>query len=277
MNKMINNDIENINKFLNKRPNIIGCYCYGIGESFNKKIYRLIIVTDDIWKWQKNNKNKGEFTIYSNMIYNDGFDFIDYIGIKEDNCIFDYTLMSGSEFINDLLHWKNYIFASIFQEIVIPIKSNNRLDSIIKRNRDNSLVISLLKLDKEKTSFFDAMVNYYSLLDGLSNNVVTFVNNNYNRLKATFGSSKYFKIDNSDNLVINTNLVKQDIIYLPRKIKEIIIKHDTTIDIENVINYLKNRYYLEKSYIDDMRFLANGALKTISYNSRNNKIKCLSR
>lgn len=277
MNEKMKKDILNINNFLNKRPDVLACYCYGIGKTINKNLYRLIIITDDIWSWQQKNKNKGEFTMYSNMLYNEGFGFIDYIGIKDNNCIFDYTLMNGSEFISDLLHWNNYTFAEIFKKPFICIKSNSRLDNIIRRNQNNTLVTSLLTFNKDNVTFFEVMIKYYSLLNGLSNDIITFVNDNYYNLKKIYVDSKYFKFNDSDNLIINTDLVKQDTIYLPRKIKDLIINYNEKIDMTNVINYLNDKLSIEKMYIDDMRFLVNGALKTISYNGRNNKIKCLSR
>ena len=256
MNEKMKKDILNINNFLNKRPDVLACYCYGIGKTINKNLYRLIIITDDIWSWQQKNKNKGEFTMYSNMLYNEGFGFIDYIGIKDNNCIFDYTLMNGSEFISDLLHWNNYTFAEIFKKPFICIKSNSRLDNIIRRNQNNTLVTSLLTFNKDNVTFFEVMIKYYSLLNGLSNDIINFVNDNYYNLKRIYEGSKYFKFKDSENLIINYN---------------------EKIDMTNVINYLNDKLSIEKMYIDDMRFLVNGALKTISYNGRNNKIKCLSR
>ena len=207
MNDLINNyykkDIENINKFLDSRPNIMGCYCIGLGEILTKKVYKLILISDDIWKWQQDNIHKNEFTIYSNMLYNNGYNFIEYIGIKEKKCIFDYTIMSGSEFYEDLLHWKNYTFAEIFQKPFIKIKSNKRFDEIIKKNQENALVTSILTIDTENVSFFNLMLKLYCLSNDLSNDMLSFVDDNYKLLKKLYGNSKYYNINRNDSIVIN--------------------------------------------------------------------------
>ena len=273
--ELYKNDIENINKFLSQRPDTIGVYCYGIGESFCKKIYKLILVVEDIWKWQQINDKKNEFTMYCNLLYNNGYNFIEYIGIRENNCIFDYTLMNSSEFIENLVHWKNFSYSEIFQRPFITIKSINELDKLIKRNQNNALIMSLLMLNSNKSHFFDLMLKLYCISSQITNDKLLQVDQNYEFLKSIYQDSKYFDIDEFDNITINREKLLNDILYLPKKIKRRITVSDEYIDTSLANCYLESKVEIEASDIDYMRTISNGFLKTFDYNGRKNKIKSL--
>lgn len=266
-------DVNNINKFLSSRPSAVGVYCYGIGNYLGKKIYKLILVTEDIWKWQADNEHSNEFTQYCNLLYQEGFNFIEYTGIKENRCIFDYTLMSGSAFIESLIYWKIFSYAEIFQKPFITIKSNEDLDNIIKNNQRKALITSLLMINDNKTSFFDLMLKIYCISDTISNEKLTLIDNNYEFLKAMYGNSKYFTLSENDQVFIDREKIINDIVYLPSAIKHKINITDNGICTTYIQKYLSDKRQIEQEDITSMRILVNGFFKNMLSEERQNKIK----
>lgn len=277
INKYYQEDIKNINSFLNNRPSTIATYCYGIGSLYGKTVYKLIIVTNDLWKYQQKNNKNLEFSIYSNLLYNAGYNYIEYIGIKHDNYLFDYILINNNEFINYLKNWDNITFSSIFQKPVITIKSNHTLNNLIDTNRNNALLLSLIMVHKCETSFFDVMEKLYSIAEPFSNETLTYVDSSYLLLKNIYGNNKYFTLDDSDYLQINKSVLKREISKLPSNILNKIIIRRNYIYSDLVINYLQDKFIKEQSEINDMQEIVNGYIKTFIHNNKNNKIKSLKR
>ncbi len=274
MDENYNNDIENINKFLSTRPDVLGCFCYAIGDYFYKKAYKLILVTDDIWSWQENN-NEQEFSMYSNVLYRDGYDFIHYIGIIDNNNIFDYTLMSGSEFISDIYHWNNISLAEIFQRPFITIKSINEFDDIINRNRQNALIVSSLSLSEHNKNFYDLMLNMYAMSSYKSNDNISLVNKDYDLLKSIYEKYDFISFEDNYNIFIDYDKISKLLLYLPSNIKKYI--YGNQLDMNYVRHYLKEKKYKEIDEFDYMIFLINGLFKTMSYNGRSCKVKTISK
>ena len=270
-------DVINIKKFLSTRPEVIGAYCYGMGNYYSRRSYKLVLVTDDIWRWQKENMHCRENTEYSNFLYQKGFDFIEYTGIKEDNFVVDYTLMNCSEFLADLVHWKMISYAEIFQRPFMTIKSIDYLDKLIARNQKSALILSLLKSRNNKTSFFDLMIKLYCISDSISNEKLTTIDDNYCFLKKMYIENPYFELLGNNDIKIDRERLLNDIIYLPNYIKDYITIQGQYIYTDNITNVLSDKKQLEQDEINDMRLLVNGIFKTSSCKARTTKIKAWKR
>lgn len=272
--ELYKDDINNINKFLSSRPPVIGCYCYAMGNYFYKKSYKLVIVVEDIWDWQQKN-NESEFSMYANTLYNEGYDYIDYIGIKDNNNVFDYTLMNGSKFISDIYYWNNVSHAELFQKPIINIKSFSKFDDIIYRNRQNALVISTLTLNNSNQNFYDLMIKMYSLSSYLSGDIISLVNRDYDMLKSIYEKYDFINFLDDFSISIDYDKVSNLLSYLPPKIKKYI--DDDYLNIECVKYYLREKKVNELDEINYMLFLINGLSKLISFNGRNYKVKTISK
>lgn len=277
LNKYYKNDIKIIKKFLSERPRISGCYCYGIGESLSKRMYKLILISNDIWKWQYLNNKKNETTKYINFLSNQGYGFVEYDGIRENNCIFDYILMSESELTDILIDWKYITFAEIFQRPFITIKSKNRLDSIIMRNQKNALTTSLLMLNSDKASFFETMIKLYCISGCISSEKITLVNENYQMLKSIYEKYDLFNIDCLSKIKINNDVLNKQIPYLPAIVQKRIYEYNGKKEAIGVSNYFERQLVKEKEDIDMMRYLVNGFIRIFDYNGRDPKTKLLKR
>lgn len=277
INKYYKDDIKTIKKFLNSRPKISGCYCYGIGEQFGKKIYSLIILSNDIWKWQTLNSNKYESTQYINFLYTTGYRFVEYVGIKENNCIFDYTIMDEDEFVENQINWKYFTYAEIFQKPFITIKSSKKFDQYIFDNRKNALTTSLLMFNDNEKCFFDIMLNLYCISGYLTNEKITFVKENYDFLKGIYKDYDFININNTKKIYVNTDKLKEEVQFLPDKIRDNIYEYKGSPRISNVGHFLENKIIDEKDKISDMRYLVNGFFRTFDYSCRESKTKILKR
>ena len=272
--ELYKDDIKNINDFLSSRPSVMGCYCYAIGDYFYKRSYKLVIVVDDIWSWQQKN-NDDEFSMYSNTLFEEGYDYIDYIGIKDNNNIFDYTLMNGSKFISDVYYWNNIMHSEIFQKPIIKVKSFPKFDEIIDRNRQNALVISALSLSRSNTNFYDLMLKMYSMSSYLSGEMVSLVNRDYDLLKDIYEKYDFINFLDDFNVSIDYDKVSELLVYLPNKIKSFI--DNDYLNINCVKYYLKEKKVNDLDEINYMLFLINGLTKLLSFNGRNNKVKTISK
>ena len=274
INTLYKDDIKNINDFLSSRPSVMGCYCYAIGDYFYKRSYKLVIVVDDIWSWQQKN-NDDEFSMYSNTLFEEGYDYIDYIGIKDNNNIFDYTLMNGSKFISDVYYWNNIMHSEIFQKPIIKVKSFPKFDEIIDRNRQNALVISALSLSRSNTNFYDLMLKMYSMSSYLSGEMVSLVNRDYDLLKDIYEKYDFINFLDDFNVSIDYDKVSELLVYLPNIIKSFI--DNDYLNINCVKYYLKEKKVNDLDEINYMLFLINGLTKLLSFNGRNNKVKTISK
>ena len=274
INTLYKDDIKNINDFLSSRPSVMGCYCYAIGDYFYKRSYKLVIVVDDIWSRQQKN-NDDEFSMYSNTLFEEGYDYIDYIGIKDNNNIFDYTLMNGSKFISDVYYWNNIMHSEIFQKPIIKVKSFPKFDEIIDRNRQNALVISALSLSRSNTNFYDLMLKMYSMSSYLSGEMVSLVNRDYDLLKDIYEKYDFINFLDDFNVSIDYDKVSELLVYLPNIIKSFI--DNDYLNINCVKYYLKEKKVNDLDEINYMLFLINGLTKLLSFNGRNNKVKTISK
>lgn len=274
INTLYKDDIKNINDFLSCRPSVMGCYCYAIGDYFYKRSYKLVIVVDDIWSWQQKN-NDDEFSMYSNALFEEGYDYIDYIGIKDNNNIFDYTLMNGSKFISDVYYWNNIMHSEIFQKPIIKVKSFPKFDEIIDRNRQNALVISALSLSRSNSNFYDLMLKMYSMSSYLSGEMVSLVNRDYDLLKDIYEKYDFINFLDDFNVSIDYDKVSELLVYLPNKIKSFI--DNDYLNINCVKYYLREKKVNDLDEINYMLFLINGLTKLLSFNGRNNKVKTISK
>lgn len=268
LNKEYKDDIKNIRHFLSSRPLVKGCFCYGIGEEFTgRKLYKLVLVCDDIWKWQLNNHK--ECTKYINFLKSDNYNQIDYFGIKDNNSIIDYTLIDEYTFINSLINWEKINIAKIFGRPFITIKSNNRLDKAITINQKNSLLTSILLNKDNDLSFYNIMIKLYSLFDEYSCESIQLVLNNYDYLKDMYMRYGYIYYDKSNELQINYN--KLEISKLPEMVKESL----NSVELQKLFYQLKNKMIEELSNIKSMRILVNGILGNFNYKGRIYKTKTL--
>ena len=261
INKDFKDDINNIRLFLNSRPRVSGCYCYGIGEQFTfRKIYKLILVCNDIYTWQIS--NKCECTKYIEYLKSINCSYVEYLGIKDNKSIIDYTIINENTFNNALTNWDNISIVSIFQKPFITIKSNNRLDKCIEINKNNSIITSLLLSDDN--SFFDRMVKMYRLFNNDILESISLVINDYEYLKRMYINSK---------LLVNKDKLIKSIYELPDIIKKCI--KDNKLNEVKLSYKINDKLLQEKNDNMQNRILINGILKNFNYNARNIKTKTL--
>lgn len=274
INKDYKDDIKKIRLFLSSRPQVKGCFCYGIGEEFTgKKLYKLVLVCDDIWKWQLSNHK--ECTKYINFLKTDNCNQIDYFGIKDNNSIIDYTLIDEYTFINSLTNWNKINIAKIFGRPFITIKSNNRLDKGIIINQKNSLITSILLNKDKELSFYNVMINLYIFFDELSCENISLVLSNYDYLKDIYMKYGYIYYDKLNNIKVDYNKIKKDMSKLPDLVKECLNINSVELQSTKFFYKLKIKMIEELSNIKSMRLLVNGLLGNLNYKGRNYKTKTL--
>lgn len=277
INKDYKSDIKNIKKFLLTRPKTKGCYCYGIGEELGKKVYKIILVTDDIWKWQVNNSHKKEVTQYIEFLRQSKYNFVEYLNIKDNDCIFDYVLMSEEEFRENSLNWKFMTYAEIFHKPFLTIKSNNELDNLIIENQKKALTTSILMSDYDKLNFYDLMIKLYCITGYLSSEKVSLVFENYDFLKYMYNKYDFISIGEDGTVKIDYEKLNKEVEKLPNKVKKHIYEYNGRKNISRIDDYFENRLYEEKSIIKTMRILINGLFSNFGYNNRQIKTKLLQR
>lgn len=248
--KELSVDINNITDFVSNMPNTLGVYCYKMDNQDNKRTYNLLFVSDNLKDWYQNNKfiDPKKKDKYYEFIFDDKHDFIEHPNIKYNNCIYNCTVVSLGNFMIDIATWKNLYIVKCAQQIIFSINSNEYLNNIIKYNRESSMLLTLLALDKEK-------INYDVIISRL-NSMISFdygINNkngNIDLLKLVYNDSKYFTLD--DNQAdINLARVSIDRFLLPSRISEYVDENDTAYKSLN--DYITKICQKENDYIKKMR------------------------
>ena len=267
------NDIMCIERFMKERPDAVGVYCYGIEEKMTKKLYHLIIVVDDIWKWQM--QNNKEFNEYFNMLIELQYEYVDFLNIKSDNFLVDYTLISTNAFKDYLENWTNFTIASRLHRPFFTIKSNNDLNQSIKRNQDSALLLALLMIRNNQSSFYSVMEKLYSLSYNDLGIIVDAITSNYQLLKCMYEDSKYFEIASNDNILVNRSAVNCDIKIVPFDIIKQIKQQLFGLDFSQLYKYLQEKMCQEQTTIGDMQLMINGLFKTFIHSKKHQSISTL--
>lgn len=267
-------DINNINTFLSSRPDTLGVYCYRIGHKFNKKFYKLFIVTDDIWQWQKDNPYKEEFSMYVNHLSAMECEYVNYLGVKGDDYLVDYILINKDSFLNSLSRWQNFSIASCFQKPFIPIKSNEELDNSIQRNQRMALLLSLMMIRGNKTHFFNVMEKLYSLSSNDFNDNLDAIDQDYRLLEYIYGNNSYFHKQSNGQIIINKDLSNNDVCYLPTEVLQSIEQTSYGLEFSTLYDFLQDKMFKEQQQFQEIQIIINGFLKSTLYDySRGNKCK----
>ena len=273
INKDYDEDIESIRLFLSNRPQVSGCFCYGIGENIiGNKIYKLILVCDNIWKWQL--QNSEECTKYINFLFSSGYDRVEYLGIKENNAIIDYIVIDENSFTKALKTWDNISIAYIFQKPFITVISNNCLDNSIMMNQKNSLLLTTLLYDDNKISFYQLMINLYTIFDNSLADAIALVENDYQYLERMYLKYGYI-VNISGYYELNYRKIKNDFNSLPDIIKKHLNIDNIMIKSEKILYQMRHQLLCELSKEKNMRILVNGLFSNFEYNSRKVKSRTL--
>ncbi|MBQ9318506.1 MAG: hypothetical protein IJR82_02615 [Bacilli bacterium] len=257
-------DIAQIKYFLSSRPDTLGIYCYEIACSFTKKVYHLIIVCDDIWQWQLYNQQ--EFNNYINALHDMNYKFIDFLNIKCQNFLVDYTLIGQQNFIDFLENWSNFTIASKLHKPFLMIESNNNLDKAIDINHRMALLLSLLMCKKNEISFALLMEKIYGLSCYDNLYCLNAVERDYKSLEQIYNYDDYFTKTSSNKVLINTKNIQDDLTLLPFDILDDIEVCFYGLDFDNLYKHLQTKLFWEKDKMNDMRMLVNGIIKTFFCN-----------
>lgn len=229
---MTENDLLNIQKFLEGKKDIIGAYCYGMTSYFGRNNYHLFLVSNDIDEWKKEIKYEKDSNDIDEIGLQDimeNHEFVTRVNERYNGCIFDYIVVSKREFISSLEKFNNMYFANIFENpfIKIPVCNdkiiNKELTSIVESNRRIFLLTALQRLNKSNCSLSEIFEEMFNYLAYIPNNdpyfypkykhdeLLRYIKNNYSKLKEIYVNNPYFTLDNRDNAHVNQELVLNDL------------------------------------------------------------------
>lgn len=286
--------IENIEKFISKRPEVIAAYGYGSGifkqAGYTKKDkpqIDLILVVDDLKKWHKENfkLNRNDYSLigkiffkYANISKLKGNTGITYVSnILEDGNIFKYGTIEEKDLIENLNTWKSFYMPGRFEKTIYPIKETKKLKEAIKKNRSAALLVSTYLQKKDIVSKKDILMT----LCGLSylgdtrmgiaenpNKVSNIVEGSFNEFINIYDFNTSYLKENGDNLIIDRKILKKELKQLPKELLEYIsdtFDSDDEIIKNRILNYFKEVNHNESSKQTVKGIWTNGIVRSVKY------------
>lgn len=256
---------EEILKFINKRPEVIGAYGYGSGvfeqlgyTAADKPQVDLIFVVSDLKNWHKSNMilNPGDYTLSGNIYFNlmsrnaiKGKTGIVYLcDIKENDRKYKYGVIEEDDLVNYLNTWESFYLPGRFQKENLTVVNSAKIAETNEINRQNALFTALLLLKSDKIKLIDV----YTQICGLSylgdtrmkfaenpRKVLNIVEKDYEVFKIMYGTqNKYFITDSSENVEIYLSKLLDDMDSLPASLFQYIKgTNDINTLREKIIEY----------------------------------------
>lgn len=289
-------NIENIKKFIKKRPQVVAAYGYGSGvfkqSGYTKKDkpqLDLILIVDDLKKWHKENikLNPKDYSFIGKMFLkhasiqklkgNTGITYLS--NIEENGLVFKYGTIELKDLEKYLNTWESFYLPGRFQKTIYPIIETKKLSGMIEENRKQALFTALITLPEDKTKLIDV----YTQLCGLSylgdtrmkfaenpRKVLNIVEGSYDIFKEMYGTSnEYFKTDKNENIKVNREKLLKDISKLPSSLSDF-IGNETEIEViqNKILEYFTNRNKEESSKQTIKGIYTNGIVRSIKYASQ---------
>lgn len=288
---------EDINSFINKRPEVVACYGYGSGifkqigyTAKDKPQIDLIFVVDDLKEWHKKNikLNKNDYSMIGKAFFKSaslkklkGTSGITYLSnIKENHKIYKYGTIEYNDLVDYLGSWKSFYMPGRFQKPTYVIKDNYTLTKMIQKNRENALYLSLYLQDKDevtKKEVFNTLCSLSYIGDTRMKfaenprKVLNIVEGSFNKLDSQYKfDKKYVKVD-SNKLIINRKNIDNDINKLPNALYQYIkpyLKEDKEVIVAKIYEYFEIINKKESLKQTVKGIFTNGVVRSVSYASK---------
>lgn len=280
---------QNIEEFINKRPEVVAAYGYGSGifkqagyTSKDKPQIDLILVVDDLRKWHQENMklNKNDYSFIGKIFFNHGklsklkgTTGITYVSnIKENGSVFKYGTIEEKDLIENLTTWKSFYMPGRFQKTIYPIKESTDLKEAINYNRESALLVSKYLQTQEELSNKDIYVTLCSL-SYLGDTRMKFAENPRKVLNIVEGSfnelNNIYKVE--EKVILDKEKQKEELKKLPKELLEYIndsLDNDDTIIRQRIIEYFTELNKKESSKQTIKGIYTNGIGRSISYASK---------
>lgn len=271
--------IEFINNFLKERPNVVAAFGYGsgvfkqLGYTNEKTQIDLILVVSDIKKWHQENikKNPKDYSFIGKYFFLNskleeikGITGITYqSNIEYKDHLFKYGIIEYKDFIEHMETWDSFYVPGRFQKPVLPIKSNEKIDKLIIKNRRNACKVGLICLNEKKLKELYLTICRLSY----SGDTRMKIAENPKKVENIVGASfeRFDEMYNFDDLYIKKGEnIEYEINYdnLPKALEEYIKEEKNK---EKIIEYL---YELNKkeSKLQTLKGIkTNGVIKSVKY------------
>jgi len=280
---------QNIEEFINKRPEVVAAYGYGSGifkqagyTSKDKPQIDLILVVDDLRKWHQENikLNKNDYSFIGKIFFNHGklsklkgTTGITYVSnIKENGSVFKYGTIEEKDLIENLTTWKSFYMPGRFQKTIYPIKESTDLKEAINYNRESALLVSKYLQTQEEVSNKDIYVTLCSL-SYLGDTRMKFAENPRKVLNIVEGSfnelNNIYKVE--EKVILDKEKLREDLKRLPKELLEYIndsLDNDDVVIRQRIIDYFTELNKKESSKQTIKGIYTNGICRSISYASK---------
>jgi len=258
--------IKNINKFIKTLPETISIIGYGSGikpqvgyTKTDRKQIDLIIVVEDAIKFHLENikKNPKYYSSTSKFFFKNMNSDLHHVGsdicyvpyIKHDNNEYKIGVIEKKDLIKDLKEWETFYLAGRFHKDILVLKNDEEIDMLIKENRHNALVVSLLKIYSQNKKC--TLKQLYTIICSLSyigdtrmtfaenpNKIKNIVDASFNNFKKIYSTNtELFSVLPGDYIKINKIKLLEEVKKLPCNFLRYINDID---DIDNLNNKIDN-------------------------------------
>lgn len=287
---------EEIEQFLEKRPNTVCAFGYGSGvfrqsgySSSDKPQIDLILAVEDIRMWHLENmkKNPGDYSFTGKVFYSNaskntikGFNGITYQSnikqqVDNETQMFKYGVIEVSDLEHQLKSWNRFYLAGRFHKNILKIKCNKNMDELIDQNRKYALITALYFLPDEST-----LTELYEKIVGLSfigdtrmrffenpnkiKNIVSKAKDEFDALYAF--PNPFFEIVEGERIRINRKEVMSEPLpaYLAYSLTEL-PKDDLQKLRDGIENFLKEKNKCESTKQTIHGLSTNGILRSSNY------------
>lgn len=290
-------NLKEINKFIEKRPQVKGAYGYGSGvfkqDGYTKKDkpqIDLILVVENLKDWHlKNIKlNPKDYSFTGKIFFKNASTEkmkkstgITYLSnIEENGKVYKYGTIEEKDLIKYLETWESFYLAGRFQKPNLPIIEDKKLTKKIEENRKMALLTALLILDKEDNNLIDLYTSICSLsylgdtrmkFAENPHKVSNIVKGSYENFKEIYGTkNNYYNTDENEKIILNKEKIEKDVTKLPKSLLDYI--DDDTNDLDEIknkiIEYFTNLNKKESSEQTLKGISTNGITRSIKYASQ---------
>lgn len=291
--------IEEMKRFIEKRPEVKGAYGYGSGvfkqSGYSKKDkpqIDLIFAIDDLKKWHLENMklNPKDYSFMGKIFFKNapiaklkGTTGIVYLSnIYEDGKVYKYGTIEEKDLENYLNTWESFYLPGRFQKAILPVIESKKITEANEKNRASVLLTALLTLPEDRHQLIDI----YTQICGLSylgdtrmkfaenpRKVLNIVEGSFDSLKEIYGTNnQYFKTNKQDEVTINNKKIMQDIDLLPecliKYLGDDIYSNDKEIISMKILEYFTELNKKESSMQTIKGLYSNGFTRSIQYASQ---------
>lgn len=290
-------NIDEIRKFIERRPKVKGAYGYGSGvfkqdgyTNKDKPQIDLILVVENLKDWHLENikLNPKDYSFTGKRFFkkssivkikkSTGITYLS--NIEEDGKVYKYGTIEEKDLIKYLETWESFYLPGRFQKPNLPIIEDKKLTKKIEENRQLALLTGLFILDKKDNDLIDLYTSICSLsylgdtrmkFAENPHKVANIVKGSYDTFKEMYGTGNdYFSVDKKDKIKVNYKKIQNAITKLPKAL----LNHigDDTCDLEKVknkiIEYFTNLNKNESSEQTIKGISTNGIIRSIKYASQ---------